>query len=388
MYTNNTISLREDFLLDSHVIYFNHGSFGATPRLVFESYQRWQRELENQPSEFIGRRSAGLLEKSREALAAYLGTTSANLAYVTNATTGLNVVAHSLTLSPGDEVLATNHEYGALDRTWRYMGQKQGYKYINHPINLPVTTPEAFVDRLWEGVTPRTRVIFLSHITSPTALIFPVQEVCRRAREQGILTVIDGAHAPGQIPLRLDELGADFYSGNLHKWLCAPKGAGFLFARTEMMPLIEPLVISWGYQSDHPGPSQLVDYVEMQGTRDVSAFLAVPDAINYLESHHWDAVRAWCHANLEQTVQEIARMAGKAPISPLSSVWFSQMASAPLPDSVDPVQLHQRLYDEYHIEIPVMNWNGHKLTRISFQAYNTPEDARALVAALKHLLQL
>jgi isopenicillin-N epimerase len=267
------------------------------------------------------------------------------------------------------------------------MGQRQGYKYINHPISLPVTTPEAFVERLWEGVTARTRVIFISHITSPTALIFPVQEVCRRAREQGILTVIDGAHAPGQIPLRLDELGADFYSGNLHKWVCTPKGTGFLYARAEMMRFIEPLVVSWGYQSDQPGPSRLVDYVEMQGTRDLSAFLAVPDAIRYLEDHNWNAVRDRCHAILEQTVQEIAEMSGKQPISPLHCGWFSQMASAPLPDTATPAELHQQLYDEYRIEIPVMDWNGHKLTRISFQAYNTAEDARALVEALKRLLK-
>ncbi len=378
-------TLRDDFLLDPQVIYFNHGSFGATPRPVFESYQRWQRELEYQPTKFFGR-AGGLLEQSRQALAAYLGTTSANLAYVTNATTGLNVVARSLALSPGDEVLATDHEYGALDRTWRYMGKRQGFQYFNHPISLPVTSPEGFVEELWEGVTPRTRVIFMSHITSPTALIFPVAEVCRRAREQGILTVIDGAHAPGQIPLCLDALGADFYSGNLHKWLCAPKGAAFLYARTDVLHLIEPLVVSWGYQSDRPGPSPLVDYVESQGTRDISAFLAVPDAIRFYETHHWDEVRAICHEILSQTVQQIADLSGKNPISPLSDGWFSQMASAPLPDRIDPAAIHQHLYNDYCIEIPVIDWKGHKLTRISFQGYNTPEDAQALVEGLRCLL--
>jgi isopenicillin-N epimerase len=386
MNSNPLISLRDDFLLDPQVIYFNHGSFGATPRPVFESYQRWQRELEYQPTEFFGRRSGPLLEQSREALAEYLGTNSRNLAYVTNATTGLNVVARGLALSEGDEVLASDHEYGALDRTWRYLGKKRGYKYINQPIPLPVSSAEAFVDALWQGVTPRTRVIFLSHITSPTALIFPVAEVCRRARAEGILTVIDGAHAPGQIPLRLDELGADFYTGNLHKWLCAPKGAGFLYARDDMMPAIQPLVVSWGYQSDKPGPSPLVDYVEMQGTRDISAFLAVPDAIRYQAEHHWDAVRAACHAVLCQTVTEICALSGQPALSPLSSQWFSQMASAPLPPSTDTAELHRRLYDEYRIEIPVLEWNGRKLARVSYQAYNTPGEAQSLVEALKVLI--
>jgi isopenicillin-N epimerase len=378
--------LRKDFLLDPEIIYLNHGSFGATPRPVFESYQRWQRELECQPTEFLGRRSGKLLEQSRQELASYLGTSAPNLAFVTNATTALNVVIRSLSLTVDDEVLATNHEYGALDRAWRFSGKKQGYKYINYPVSLPVTTPDDFVDRFWEGVTPRTRVIFISHITSPTALILPVREICQRAREQGIITVIDGAHAPGQIPLQLDELSADFYAGNLHKWLCAPKGAAFLFARPEVMELIEPLVVSWGYQSENPGPSPLVDYIEMQGTRDISAFLAVPDAIRYQEKNNWIEVRASCHELLKQTVQEIAELSGKPPISPLTSTWFSQMASAPLPDNLNLAELHQKLYDSYRIEIPVLNWNGHNLIRCSFQAYNTPEDAHTLSNALRCLL--
>ncbi len=376
-------TLRDDFLLDPGIRYLNHGSFGATPRPVFDSYQRWQRELENQPTEFLGRRARGLLEQSRQALASYLGTSSSNLAYLTNATTGLNVVARSLALKTGDEVLSTNHEYGALDRTWRFLEKKQGFKYINHPLNLPVTTPENFVETLWEGVTSRTRVIFISHITSPTALIFPAQEICRRAREQGILTVIDGAHAPGQIPLQLDQLGADFYSGNLHKWLCAPKGAAFLYARPEVMPMIEPLVVSWGYQSDQPGPSQLVDYIEMQGTRDISAFLAVPDAIRYQAQHHWAEVRDRCHELLRGAIQEIAALSAKPPLSPLSRQWFCQMASAPLPDFIDAVDLHRRLYEDFHIEIPVLEWHGQKLIRCSIQAYNTAGDMDALLEALR-----
>lgn len=378
--------LHDDFLLDPKIIYLNHGSFGATPRPVFESYQRWQRELESQPTEFLGRRSSSLLEQGRQELAAYLGTSAPNLAFVTNATTALNVVIRSLALSEGDEVLATNHEYGALDRAWRFSGKKQGYKYINHPVSLPVITQEDFIERFWEGVTRRTRVIFISHITSPTALIFPVQEICRRAREQGIITVIDGAHAPGQIPLHLDELSVDFYAGNLHKWLCAPKGAAFLYARPEVMRFIEPLVVSWGYQSEIPGPSPLVDYVEMQGTRDISAFLAVPDAIHYQESHSWNDVRARCHELLKQTVQEITALSGKPPVSPLSCTWFSQMASAPLPDHINLTELHRQLYETYRIEIPVLNWNGHNLIRCSIQAYNNPDDAHALLDALHRLL--
>ncbi|MEM5775123.1 MAG: aminotransferase class V-fold PLP-dependent enzyme, partial [Anaerolineaceae bacterium] len=221
---------RDLFLLDPQIIFLNHGSFGATPHPVFAAYQRWQAELEQQPVEFLGRRFAGLMQTARETLGEYLHTRPDNLVFVHNATQGLNIIARSLELGPQDEVLASDHEYGAMDRTWHFLAKKRGFKYINNPIPLPVTTPDDFVSAFFAGVTPRTRVIFLSHITSPTALIFPIQAICKRAREAGILTVIDGAHAPGQISLDLESLGADFYAGNLHKWLCAPKGAAFLYA--------------------------------------------------------------------------------------------------------------------------------------------------------------
>ena len=211
--------LRQSFLLDQKGIFLNHGSFGATPKPVFDVYQFWQRELERQPIEFLERRFVERMEISRSALADYFNTQRDDLVYVTNATVGVNIVARSLNLKPEDEVLSTDHEYGACDRTWRFLSRKLGFSYNNQPIELPLASAEEFLEQLWQGVTKRTRVIFLSHITSPTAIIFPVVEVCRHAREQGILTVIDGAHTPGQISLNLEEVGADFYTGNLHKWM-------------------------------------------------------------------------------------------------------------------------------------------------------------------------
>jgi len=386
MTTDSASLLREQFLLDPHVIYLNHGSFGATPRPVFESYQRWQRELERQPIEFFSRRANQLMDQSRASLASYLGTVSSNLAFVTNATTGLNVIARSLKLSQGDEVLATDHEYGALDRTWRYLAQKTGFSYINQPIPVPVTEAEALVDALWAGVTNRTRVIFISHITSPTALIFPLEIICRRAKQAGIITVIDGAHAPGQIPLRLDELGADFYSGNLHKWLCAPKGAAFIYVNPKYHSLIEPLVVSWGWESAYAGSNALVDFIERQGTRDLSAFLAVQDAIRFFEKNNWDAVREDCHQLACQAARQITGMYQIQPLSPIKKEWFSQMVSVPIPGHVDLAEIHRRLYDEYQIEIPVLEWAGHHLVRISIQGYNTSADVETLVTALMRLL--
>ena len=380
-------NLHSQFLLDPSVIFLNHGSFGATPRPVFEAYQRWQRELENQPVEFLGRRAPDLLQNSRKVLAKYLRTDCNNLAYIPNATMGINIIAHSLHLLPDDEVLATNHEYGAIDKTWTFLSKKNGYKYINQPVHTPVSSRETVVEDLWKAVTPNTRVICISQITSPTALIFPVQEICRKARQAGILTVIDGAHAPGQIPLSLDELGADFYTGNLHKWLCAPKGSAFLYARPELQPLVEPLPVSWGWQSDNPGPSLFVDYIERTGTRDLSAYLAVPDAIQFLQNNDWENVRLRCHLLASEASRRIQSLTGLPSLSPDSSEWYSQMISIPLPAEVDVNQLQVELREKYQIEIPILNWNGMKLIRLSVQGYNTEKDIDALISALTSHIQ-
>jgi selenocysteine lyase/cysteine desulfurase len=206
-------NLKEYFLLDPNVIYLNHGSFGACPRPVFEAYQNWQRELERQPVGFIGQRSA-FMGKARIRLANYLGVHADDVVYFPNPTTAINMVARNVKLQTGDEILTTDHEYGAMNRTWGYVCKKAGVKYINRPMPLPLTTVEAVVETFWAGVTPRTKVIFISHITSPTALIFPVKEICQRARQAGILSIIDGAHAIGQIPLDLVDLGCDIYTGH------------------------------------------------------------------------------------------------------------------------------------------------------------------------------
>jgi len=270
------IGLREPFLLDPAVTYLNHGAYGATPRPVFESYQRWQRELEREPVDFISRKGTERLAHSRAVLAEYLGTERDNLVYVNNGTVGLNIVARSLRLGPGDELLTTDHEHGGIDRLFRFMAEKLGFKLVKYQVGLPVTTHQEFVDRFMSHVTPRTRVILISHLTSPTSLVFPVREICARARAAGIQTIIDGSHVPGQLALALPEVDPDFYVGILHKWLCAPKGCAFLYVRPSAQDLLDPLVVSWGWEPKNPGPSKFVEYHEWQGSRDFSAYLSVP----------------------------------------------------------------------------------------------------------------
>jgi len=378
-------ALRDLFLLDPDVHFLNHGSFGACPRPVFEEYQRWQRELERQPVEFLGRRFNDLMREARRALAAFVGAEADEVTYVTNATVGLNTVARSLELRPGDEVLSTDHEYGALDRTWRFVCQKREAKYLRRPIPVPIKTAEEVIAAIWAGVTDRTRVLFLSHITSPTAITLPIKPLIDRARERGIITIIDGAHAVGQIDLNLHELGADFYTSNCHKWLMSPKGSAFLYARRDVQRLVEPLIVSWGWEADKPTSSRFIDEQEWQGTRDIAAYLSVPAAIQFFHANNWPAVRQHCHASVRYARDQVAALTGLPPLTPDEAAWFAQMSALPLPPC-DLDELKRRLYDEYRIEIPVIRWNERHFVRVSCQGYNTRADVDALIDALCRLL--
>lgn len=376
-----------EFQVRGDVTFLNHGSFGACPLPVFAAYQRWQRELEAEPVAFLGRELPGLLAEARGALAAYVGTSADNVVFVPNATHGVNIVARSLDLLPGDEVLGTDHEYGAVMRTWRFICAQHGATYRAARIPLPVTSPEEIVEAIWREVTGRTRAIIVSHITSPTALIFPVAEICRRARAAGILTIVDGAHAPGQIDLALDDLGADFYTGNLHKWLCGPKGAAFLYARPERQAMLRPLVVSWGWDPERPGDSPFQDVFGWTGTDDPSAYLTVPAAIAFQRQHDWPRVRAWAHHLLGSARERIGALTGLPQIAPDSPEWWGQMAAIPLPPfHMAGSEMQRRLYDEFAIEVPIVEWEGQRFVRVSIQAYNTPADVERLVDALARAL--
>lgn len=384
--------MRDLFLLDPSVTFLNHGSFGACPAPVFEKYQQWQRELETQPVKFLGRRSAELLYESRQALAGYMGTTADQLIYIPNATSGVNIVARSLDLSAGDEILTTHHEYGACDNTWNFVCERTGAKYVKSTIQLPLTSDDAFVENFWGSVNDNTRVIYMSHITSVSALILPVAEICQRARKLGIITVIDGAHAPGHIDLDLEAIGADFYTGNCHKWLCAPKGTAFLYARPEHHEQLQGQVISWGYSDiiegytgfdAYTGTSTLERRHQWQGTRDISGFLTVPDAIEFQQAHDWQAIRTQCHQLAYETLQRVCELTGLEPICDESH--FGQMVAIPLPEC-DMSAVKNRLYDDYCIEVPLTHFDNRTYVRVAFQAYNTQADADKLIEALQEIL--
>ena len=342
-----------DFLLDPGVTFLNHGSYGACTAPVFARYQELQRELERNPVEFLARRFDELTAGSRAALAAFLGARPDDLVFVPNATAGLNAIIRSLRLEPGDEVLTTRHEYGAVTRTWEFAGAKLAY---------------AEPDELVDAIGPRTKAVSVSHIASPTALVLPVAEICAAARAAGALAIVDGAHAPGQLPLDLEALGADVYAGNCHKWLGAPKGAGFLWARPEHQRWIEPLVISWGYGADRT----FADRHGWQGTRDPAAALTIPAAI---EAH--------AMFDLERCRRLAASFHDRLPpvgSNPAPQMWATEVATN------EPLELQRRLFDEHAIEVVVREWEGRSLLRVSIAPYNDVADVERLLAALDELV--
>jgi isopenicillin-N epimerase len=372
--------LRHLFLLDPRVVYLNHGSFGACPRPVFEEYQRLQLELERQPVDFLSRyrRYPELIDEAKAALAAYVGADAGNLVFATNATEGLNAVARSLELGAGDEVLAPVGEYGAVDMLWRHVCEQARARYVTVELRPGMGVEEA-LELLWSGVTASTRAVVCSHVSCYTGVVFPVEELCRRARERDVISIVDGAHAPGQVPLRLDELRADFYAGNCHKWLCAPKGSGFLYARPERQDGLEPLVLSWDWEEETTFDTRR----RWLGTRDPSAWLAVPAAIRFQKEHDWEAVRSRCHAlGLDARVR-LAELFALEPLTPTEDSFVQMVAAALPPCDVGDVQ--RRLLDEFGIEVLLMELAGVPLVRVSLQAYNDESDVDALVAALSRI---
>lgn len=383
------------FLLDPEVTFLNHGSFGACPKPVFERYQRWQLQLERQPVAFLDyyRGLSSWLGDARKAMAGVLQTSPDDIVGLTNATVGLNIVAQSLDLQPGDEILTTDHEYAALEKTWAYVARRTGARIVVAKIPLPLTDAEQFTSALLQEMSDRTRVLFLSHITSATALLFPIDRIVAEARARGIWTVIDGAHSPGHIPLDLQALDADFYAGNCHKWMMAPKGSAFLYVRRALQAMINPLVISHGWTEDagQPGAkgvfgnTPFIDGLEMQGTRDPSAWLTVPDAIAFAQQHQWDKIAAQCRELVQDTARRVARLTG---LPAFSSPEFCapQMVAMPVP-KCDPKALQSKLYRDHKIELPCFDWQDHTIVRVSAQGYNTQAHMDKLVGALSEHLQ-
>ncbi len=376
--------LRDQFLLRPDITYLNFGSFGACPKPVFEQYQQFQLELEQEPVQFITNTGLQYVKNAREALGNYLDADADDLVFVTNPSYAVNIIAKSFSLGAGDEVLTTEWEYGACDRTWQYYCDKAGARYIKQPIRLPLQDQDDFVAQFLKGVTKKTKLIFLSHITSSTAIRFPVEKVVAEAKKMGIMTFVDGAHAPAQVPLSLRSLGVDIYTGACHKWMMTPKGSSFLYVRKEHQGLFDPLVISWGYKAEKPSHSLFLDYHQQQGTRDFSAFCSIPAAISFMKENNWDEVSSQCRQVVLKNALRFCNLLGTEPLLPLDDFFVRQLFSIPI-RTQDPELLKGRLYDEHRIQIPVMRHGDRVFIRYSIQAFNQPEDLDRLEEALKEL---
>lgn len=376
--------LKDQFLLNPEITFLNHGSFGACPKPVFEDYQKWQLMLEREPIRFITETGAAYMNESKKALADFVNCDWKDLIYMTNPTTAMNTVIRSLDLKPGDEVLTTNQEYGAMDRTWRYYCKKAGAKYVQQEIKLPLTTKEAFLEQFWSGLTDKTRIVFLSEITSPTALIFPAEEICKKARKLGLMVIVDGAHVPGHIPLDIKKMDPDAYTGACHKWMLAPKGNSFLYVKKELQEKIDPIIISWGYEAEKPSDSIYQDYHQYQGTRDFAAFLSTPAAIQFLAENNWEQRKKECRDLLKHYYPIVANELSSDIICPLTDEFLGQICSIPI-QTDKPLELKHALYHQYNIEIPIIEFASDVYIRISFQAYNGSAEIETLINAIRDI---
>ena len=376
--------LRNQFLLRQDITYLNFGAFGACVKPVFQQYQQFQLELEQEPSYFMNLSGPQYLKQSKKALADYVNIHEDDFVYVSNPTYATNIVAKNFPLKQNDEVLATNIEYGACDRTWEYYCKKSGAVYKRQNIQLPIESKESFVQNFFSGITERTRLIFISHITSSTGLRLPVEEICALAKEKGIPVFVDGAHAPGQIPVDITLLDADFYIGACHKWMMTPKGCTFLYVKKQWQNYLEPLAVSWGYNAVRPSHSQFLDYHQIQGTRDYSAFLTVPYAINFMEENNWRNVSSYYQQMTQHNAPVLCKLLNAKPTAPISNDFIVQLYSAEV-KTEEPQKLHNQLYEKYRIQIPVMFQNGKTYLRYSLNAFNEQKDIDKLFDAIKEI---
>lgn len=369
--------------LDPEVVFLNHGSFGACPRAVLEYQQVMRDRMERQPLQFLARELEGLLDHARASLAAFVGADPDCLVYVPSATAGVNTVLRSLEFKPGDELLVTDQEYNACRNALNYAAERTGARVVAVPIPFPLENSGQIVDAVLAAVTPKTRLALLDHVVSQTGLVLPMERLVAGLQAKGVDCLVDGAHSPGMIPLNLNALGAAYYTGNCHKWLCAPKGSAFLHVRKDLQQHIRPLVISHGANTSRTDRSKFLVEFGWAGTSDPSACLAVPEAIKFMASllpGGWRAVMERNRA-LALAGRDILCAALRIP-APCPDEFVGSTAAVPLPDSPAerrpilpafeyPLQVELRT--KHQIEVPMMPWPAppKRLLRISAQLYNS-----------------
>ncbi len=373
--------MKHHWTLDPNITFLNHGSFGATPRVVLEKQNEYRAQLEREPVRFFVRELEPLLDAARAELAEFLGADAAGLAFVPNATAGVNAVLRSLDLDKFDELLVTSQEYNASRNTLDYVAALSGAKVVVAEVPFPIASPDVVVERVLEKVTDRTRLLLIDHVVSQTAVIFPVQRIVQELARRGIDTLVDGAHAPGFLPLDVQAIGAAYYAGNLHKWVCAPKGAGFLYVRENRRIGVHPAIISHGANSPRRDRSRFLLEFDWTGTFDPSPWLCVPDALRFMGGLLPGGWISLVQRNHELALEARDLLCAALGIAePAPDEMLGCMAAIPLPEC-DAQALQDRLLFEHGIEVPLMPWPS-PLLRVSAAVYNTRADYERLADAL------
>lgn len=386
-----TSAFHELWSLDPTVTFLNHGSFGACPKAVLAAQQQLRSQLEQEPLRFFGREWEPLLDDARNKLAVFVGADAKDVVFVSNATTGVNSVLRSLTFSADDEILTTNHEYNACRNALDFIASRTGVRVVVAKIPFPIESPQQVVAAVIEQVSPKTRLALLDHVTSQTGLIFPIQQLVQELQERRIDTLVDGAHAPGMIAFNLEEIGATYYTGNCHKWLCAPKGAAFLYVQRDKQLEIRPLTISHGANSPRTDKTRFQLEFDWMGTNDPTAYMCVPEAIAFMDSllpGGWPELMQRNHQLALEARQLLCEALSVQPPCPKEMI--GSMAIVPMPTTLenrDFMSLHDELFDRFGIQVQVMPWqeSPRLLVRISAQIYNTRSQYEYLAKVLKEL---
>jgi isopenicillin-N epimerase len=382
--------------LDPSVVFLNHGSFGACPKAVLEAQAELRATLEREPCAFMAREWEGRMDAARTALGGFVGADPDAIALVANATSGVNTVLRSLVFSAGDEILVTDQGYNACHNAARFVAERSGASVVVARLPFPLQDPGEVTRAVLAAVTKRTRLALVDHVTSVTGLVMPIESVVRALAERGIDTLVDGAHAPGQVPLALDALGAAYYTGNCHKWVCTPKGSAFLYVRKDRQQDVHPLTISHGRNAARSDRSRFRLEFDFTGTQDPTAWLVIPEAIRYMGSllpGGWEELRARNHALALRARALLCEALRIPPPSPEGMI--GSLAAVPLPPGppsdarpLTVAPLMAELFEKHRIETIVSNWPAPpgRVLRVSAQVYNDESQYALLAEALVALL--
>lgn len=386
---------RAQMLLDPQVANLNTGSFGPLPRVVFERATQLRQRQAEEPMDFLLRQMPPLLWQARQRLAEFIGADARRLLFTANVSVSVNIVASGLRLNAPGEILVTDHEYRAMQWVWERAAQKQGLALRFLKLSPLPSSPAEIVEAAIQAFTPRTRLFFFSHILSPTGMVLPAKELCAEARRRGILTMVDGAHALGMLPLKLEEINADFYGSNCHKWLLAPTGAGFLYLGQGSEDRLEPMQVSWGYhrpkrswhEPDPFGTTPRLRFYEFEGTRDLCPWLSVPTAIDFQAALGFEQIRAHNEALVQIVRRRFGQDLGLPFATPEAAGLHGFMTAFHLPQGVDAEHWRRELWERHHIEVPLVDRPDGLLLRVSTHFYNTVEEIEKLAAAVGSLLR-